>query len=78
MSGKRLLTLSLLLPFLAISTLANAGPRITDKSYWPDAYRPQPAQTAEGAVIRHARPKARIERIYVRTPTRTTVGTAPR
>jgi hypothetical protein len=76
MSGKHLLTLSLLLPFLAISSVANAGPRITDKSYWPDGYRLQPAQTAEGTFIRQARPKARIERTYVRRPTRTTVGTA--
>jgi hypothetical protein len=43
MSGKRLLTMSLLLPLLAASSVANAGPRITDKSYWPDGWKSSPS-----------------------------------
>jgi hypothetical protein len=35
MSTKHLLTMSLLLPLVAISTTAQAGSTITDKSYWP-------------------------------------------
>jgi hypothetical protein len=36
MSTKHLLTISLLLPLLAISATAQAGSTITDKSYWPN------------------------------------------
>jgi hypothetical protein len=36
MSTKHLLTISLLLPFVAISATAQAGSTITDKSYWPN------------------------------------------
>ena len=35
MSTKHILTLSLLLPLVAISATAHAGSTITDKSYWP-------------------------------------------
>ena len=39
MLNKRLLTISLLLPLMAISATANAGSTITDKSYWPSEAR---------------------------------------
>lgn len=39
MSTKRLLTISLLLPLVAISATAQAGSTITDKSYWPNEAR---------------------------------------
>lgn len=39
MSTKHLLTISLLLPLAAISTTAQAGSTITDKSYWPNEAR---------------------------------------
>ncbi|XSC47077.1 hypothetical protein ACF1BQ_016715 [Bradyrhizobium sp. RDT10] len=39
MSTKHLLAISLLLPFVAISTTAQAGSTITDKSYWPNEAR---------------------------------------
>ncbi|MEH2608390.1 hypothetical protein [Bradyrhizobium sp. AZCC 1693] len=39
MSTKHLLTISLLLPLVAISASAQAGSTITDKSYWPNEAR---------------------------------------
>ena len=43
MSTKHLLTISLLLPLVAISATAQAGSTITDKSYWPnEAMRSRP------------------------------------
>ena len=39
MSTKHLLTLSLMLPLVAISATAHAGSTITDKSYWPSEAR---------------------------------------
>jgi hypothetical protein len=36
---KHLLTISLLLPLVAISATAHAGSTITDKSYWPSEAR---------------------------------------
>ena len=39
MSTKHLLTISLLLPLVAISATAHAGSTITDKSYWPSEAR---------------------------------------
>ena len=39
MLAKRLLTISLLLPLVAISATAQAGSTITDKSYWPSEAR---------------------------------------
>ncbi len=44
MLKKHLLTISLLLPLVAMSATAYAGSTITDKSYWPSAAR-QSAQT---------------------------------
>ena len=44
MLTKHLLTISLLLPLMAISATAYAGSTITDKSYWPSEAR-QSAQT---------------------------------
>jgi hypothetical protein len=44
MLTKHLLTISLLLPLVAISATAYAGSTITDKSYWPSEAR-QSAQT---------------------------------
>ena len=39
MLKKHLLTISLLLPLVAISATAHAGSTITDKSYWPSEAR---------------------------------------
>jgi hypothetical protein len=39
MSTKHLLTISLLLPLVAISATAQAGSTISDKSYWPSEAR---------------------------------------
>ena len=39
MSTKHLLTISLLLPLVAISATAHAGSTITDQSYWPSEAR---------------------------------------
>ena len=39
MLTKHLLTISLLLPLVAISATAHAGSTITDKSYWPSEAR---------------------------------------
>jgi hypothetical protein len=39
MSTKHLLTISLLLPLVAVSATAQAGSTITDKSYWPNEAR---------------------------------------
>jgi hypothetical protein len=39
MSTKHLLTISLLLPLVAISATAQAGLTITDRSYWPSEAR---------------------------------------
>ncbi len=44
MLTKHLLTISLLLPLVAISATAYAGSTISDKSYWPSEAR-QSAQT---------------------------------
>ena len=49
MSTKHLLTISLLLPLVAISATAHAGSTITDKSYWPNEAR-QSAQTRTGGL----------------------------
>jgi hypothetical protein len=39
MLTKHLLTMSLLVPFVAISATAQAGSTISDKSYWPSEAR---------------------------------------
>jgi len=44
MFTKHLLTISLVLPLVAISATAQAGSTITDKSYWPNEAR-QSVQT---------------------------------
>jgi hypothetical protein len=44
MLTKHLLTISLLLPLVAISATARAGSTISDKSYWPNEAR-QSAQS---------------------------------
>ena len=45
---KKLLTISLLLPLMAVSASAYAGSTITDKSYWPNEAR-QGAQARTGS-----------------------------
>jgi hypothetical protein len=40
MLTKRVITVSLLLPLVAMSAAAHAGSTITDKSYWPSAAKP--------------------------------------
>lgn len=44
MSTKYLFAVSLLMPLMAISGMANAGPKITDKSYWPNETRNQQSE----------------------------------
>jgi len=48
MLKKRLLTISFLLRLMVISTAAQAGSTITDKSYWPDEAR-QTAQSSSAS-----------------------------
>jgi hypothetical protein len=48
MSKKHLLTISLLLPLVAISATAYAGETITSKSYWPNEAR-RTAQVSAGS-----------------------------
>ena len=47
MLRKRLLSISLLLPLVAMSASVHAGSTITDKSYWPSEAR-QSAQARTG------------------------------
>ena len=55
MSTKHLLTISLLLPLVAISATAHAGSTITDKSYWPsEARRSAPIATGSRADVNSA------------------------
>lgn len=49
MTRKRLLTISLLLPLVAVSATAHAGSTITDKSYWPSEVRKQTVQATAAA-----------------------------
>jgi hypothetical protein len=59
MSRKRILTGLLVLPFVALASVAQAGPTITDKSYFPGAERYYPAPTGPYALERGvARPRA--------------------
>jgi hypothetical protein len=53
MLTKRLLTISLLLPLVAISATAHAGSTISDKSYWPGEAR-QSAQARTVNAERHS------------------------
>lgn len=45
MLRKRLLTISLLLPLVAISAAAQAGATISDKRYWPSEVGPSAHRT---------------------------------
>jgi hypothetical protein len=47
MSTKHLLTISLLLPLVAMSATAHARSTITDKSYWPSEAR----QSAQNRIV---------------------------
>lgn len=47
MSRKRLFTISLLLPLMAVSGQALAGPTVTDRNYWPNEVRAQTLQNAK-------------------------------
>jgi hypothetical protein len=47
MLKKRVLTISFLLRLMAMSTAAQAGSTITDKSYWPEEAR----QTAQSSSV---------------------------
>ena len=47
MLTKSLLTISLMLPLVAVAAAAQAGSTITDKSYWPNEAR-QSAQNRTG------------------------------
>ena len=48
MLTKSLLTISLMLPLVAVAATAQAGSTITDKSYWPNEAR-QSAQNRTGS-----------------------------
>ncbi len=68
MFTKHLLTISLLLPFMAISSMANAGSRITDKNFWPNEVRQQTlegrtvgAQNEKRAAFAYERPAAGLQ-----------------
>jgi hypothetical protein len=55
MSTNHLLTISLLLPLVAISATAQAGSTITDKSYWPsEARRSAPIETGSRTDVNSA------------------------
>jgi hypothetical protein len=54
MSRKILLAISLLLPLVAMSGMANAGSTITDKSYWPSETRSTYGTPASGGDWRSA------------------------
>jgi hypothetical protein len=49
MLTKPLLTISLLLPLVAMSATAHAGSTITDKSYWPSEARQSAQATTVGS-----------------------------
>ena len=49
MLTKHLLTISLLLPLVAISATAYAGSTISDKSYWPSEARQSTQDTTIGS-----------------------------
>ena len=55
MSTKHLLTISLLLPLVAISATAQAGSTITNKSYWPsEARQSAPIRAGSQAALNSA------------------------
>ena len=49
MLTKHLLTISLMLPLVAVSATAQAGSTITDKSYWPNEARQSTQERTGGA-----------------------------
>jgi len=67
MSTKHLLTISLLLPLVAISATAHAGSTITDKSYWPSEARQSAPISTVGtqrdlnAAFAYDRPVSRLQ-----------------
>jgi hypothetical protein len=67
MSTKRLLTISLLLPLVAVSATAHAGSTITDKSYWPSEARQSTQNRTVGAqsdlnsALAYERPTSRLQ-----------------
>jgi hypothetical protein len=80
MSMKHLLTISLLLPLVAMSATARAGSTITDRSYWPNEAR-QSAQIRMGSPQNDLRSAFAYDRAASHLqPTATTNdgGSAPR
>jgi hypothetical protein len=66
MSTKHLLTISLLLPLVAISATAQAGSTISDKSYWPSEARQSApiragSQTDVNSAFAYDREMSRVE-----------------
>jgi hypothetical protein len=67
MLTKRLLTISLLLPLVAVSATAHAGSTITDKSYWPSEARQSTqsrtvdAQSDLNSALAYDRPASRLQ-----------------
>jgi hypothetical protein len=59
MLTKRLFTISLLLPLVAISATAHAGSTISDKSYWPSEAR-QSAQNKNGWLAKRFEFRVRV------------------
>lgn len=71
MSTKHLLTISLLLPLMAVSAAAQAGSTITDKTYWPnEAKRSTPINAGSPAdpnsAFAYDRATSRLEPITTR------------
>jgi hypothetical protein len=66
MPSKHLLTISLLLPLVAISATAQAGSTISDKSYWPSEARQSAPlgtdlQPDVNSAFAYDRPTSRLE-----------------
>ena len=67
MLKKNLLTISLLLPLVAISATAHAGSTISDKSYWPSEARKSAQISTVGsqrdlnAAFAYDRPVSRLQ-----------------
>jgi hypothetical protein len=64
---KRLFTISLLLPLVAISATAHAGSTISDRSYWPSEARQSVQATTVGSqrdlnsAFAYDRPAVRVQ-----------------
>ncbi len=67
MIGRRLLTASLLLPLVAISGAALAGPNISDKRYWPSEARSEAAYEAF-ALQGNVQTRQAVPSVIVRQP----------